>query len=75
MLFMNGLEFSCFANFLFGFSKQEKSNIFCWEIKSTRRRECEKHGTKDLEYFVELMSKNSISGIMITSEFFSATSL
>jgi hypothetical protein len=48
MLFMNRLEFSCFADFFVRMKKTEEGLVNSME--------------KRLEYFVKLMSKNSIRG-------------
>ncbi len=55
MVFMNKLEFSYFADFfVMIFITREEP---CFSLKSAR-----KAWSKRLEFFVKLMSKNSISG-------------
>ncbi len=62
-LFMSRLEFSCFANFFYGFVKPEKSMVL---FKIRQWKGLWIAWNKRLYSFVKLTSKNSNSGIIFT---------
>jgi hypothetical protein len=58
MLYMNRLEFSCFADFLQGFLKPGKNMVFYPPVEGNVNN-------MELEFYAKPMSKNSISGLYL----------